>query len=395
MTGSPRDRQVMLVARTVPGEHLEMRLLVLGGSAFVGRAVTVAALTHGWEVTTFNRGVTGPDVAGVQAFRGDRLRRTDLDQLAAAGPWDAAVDTSGYVPRDVLAAARVLEPVVRQYLFVSSLSVYADWPVRPLTEASPVLSCPYDAGPDYGPPDQENGPTRYGRLKAGCEQAARVVFGPGRVTVLRAGVILGPGEYVGRLPWWLRRVAAGGQVLAPGSPDRSVQPVDVRDVAAFTLECVARSRTGVYNVTAPIGRETFGGMLDACRGVTGSHARSVWVPDAVLLRWGVRQWSELPLWRTHPGVWHVDSARAHAAGLTCRPIRETVRDTWAWMATAELAANARSNEIGLDPRREEKILGAFTRSRPTATPARRPSSPGSASQNSMPAYHRRLRRPAN
>jgi nucleoside-diphosphate-sugar epimerase len=369
-----------------------MRLLVLGGSAFVGRALATAALARGWDVTTFNRGVSAPDVPGVRTLRGDRLDPDDLQRLAGAGPWDAAVDTSGYVPRDVLSACRRLEPVVERYLFVSTLSVYADWPVRPLTEASPILECPPDAGPDFGPPDKENGPTRYGRLKAGCERAAQAVFGPDRVTVLRAGVILGPGEYVGRLPWWLRRVAAGGQVLAPGSPDRSVQPVDVRDVAAFTLDCVTLARAGIYNVTAPIGRETFGGMLDACRGVTGSHARSVWVPDAVLLRWGVRQWSELPLWRTHPGVWHVDSARAHAAGLTCRPIRETVRDTWAWMATAERSVDARSVEIGLDPRREERILGAFTRSRPTAAPARRPSSPATGPQTWTPAYHRTLRR---
>lgn len=333
-----------------------MRLLVLGGTRFVGRAVVLVAISHGWEVTTFNRGLSGPDVTGVHSVRGDRHDAGDLNRLAAAGRWDAVIDTSGYVPREVLSVCERLELAVKRYVFMSTVSVYSGWPVVPLSEASEVLYCPPDAGPDYGQ-DTEDGPTRYGYQKSGCEQAVMQTFGPDRCTVLRPGVILGPGEYVGRLPWWLERVAAGGRVLAPGSPDRSIQPVDVRDLAEFAIRSATHGISGAYNVTAPVGRETFGGMLSACATVTRSGAEFVWVADHQLLAYGVRQWSELPLWRTFPGVWQVDSSAAHAQGLTCRPLAETVADTWSWMQDAKSRpADERATEIGISRDREQRIL---------------------------------------
>ncbi len=238
-----------------------------------------AALEQGWDVTTFNRGQSGPDVPGTVAIRGDRTRLNEVAQLASAGPWDAVVDTSGYVPRETLAVAELLEPVAGSYVFLSTVSVYRDWPVKPLSEDSVVLECPPDAGPDYGE-DTEDGPTQYGYQKSGCEQAVIQTFGAHRSVILRPGVVLGPREYVGRLPWWLRRVADGGRVLAPGSPDRSIQPVDVRDLAAFALHAAQHELPGVYNVAAPIDRETFGGMLQAC-------ARRHWFGRRV--RMGVRR----------------------------------------------------------------------------------------------------------
>ena len=248
-----------------------MRLLVLGGTRFVGWAVVTAALARGWRVTTFNRGQAGADVAGVQVLRGDRNQPDDVARLAGAGPWDAAVDTSGYAPRETLEVCRRLEPVTARYVFMSTVSVYRGWPVEPLTEQSEVLYCPPDAGPEYGE-DVEDGPTRYGYQKSGCELAVTQTFGAGRSTALRPGVVLGPREYVGRLPWWLRRMAAGGRVVAPGSPDRSIQPVDVRDLADFALCAAGPGVPGAYNVAAPIGRETFGEMLGACAEATGSDA---------------------------------------------------------------------------------------------------------------------------
>jgi len=272
--------------------------------------------------------------------------------------WDVVVDTSGYVPRNVLDVARVLEPVAGRYVFMSTVSVYAGWPVEPLDEGSAVLPCPPDAGPEYGE-DTEDGSTRYGYQKSGCEAAAIEVFGADRVTVLRPGVVLGPREYVGRLPWWLRRTARGGRMVAPGSPERSIQPVDVRNLAGFTLDCIERERSGAFNVAAPVGRETFGGMLAACREATGSDTEPVWVPDEELVRLGVRQWSEMPLWRTMPGTWQVDASEAAAAGLTCRPLTETVRDTWAWMVeTGATGDHERAAELGLSPERERQILAA-------------------------------------
>ena len=333
-----------------------MRLLVLGGTQFLGHAIVSAALGLGWEVTTFNRGMSGADAAGVRVLRGDRALAADLARLSAAGPWDAAIDSSGYVPREVLAASECLEPVAARYVFMSTVSVYRGWPVEPLSEASEVLYCPPDAGPDYGE-DVEDGPTRYGYQKSGCELAVTSRFGTERSVLLRPGVVLGPREYVGRLPWWLNRVAAGGRVLAPGSPDRSIQPVDVRDLAGFAIQSAAGGIAGAYNVTAPEGRETFGDLLGACADVTGSGAEFVWVPDEQLLAYGVRQWSEMPLWRTFRGVWQVSSVAAQAAGLSCRPLAATVADTWSWMQdTAVRADGERAAEIGISLEREQQIL---------------------------------------
>jgi nucleoside-diphosphate-sugar epimerase len=302
--------------------------------------------------------LSGADAAGVRALRGDRTRMDDVARLADAGPWDAVVDTSGFVPRETLAVCERMEPVAALYVFMSTVSVYRGWPAEPLSEASQVLYCPPDAGPEYGE-DVEDGPTRYGYQKSGCELAVTQTFGASRSTILRPGVVLGPREYVGRLPWWLRRVAVGGRVLAPGSPGRSIQPVDVRDLAAFALGAAERSIPGAYNVAAPIGGATFGGMLQACAEVTGSGAVFVWVADAQLVALGVRQWSEMPLWRTFPGVWQVDSGAALAAGLSCRPLAVTVADTWSWLQGAgESLDSERSSEIGLAREREEQILAS-------------------------------------
>lgn len=337
-----------------------MRVLVLGGTWFLGSAVVREALGRGWGVTTFNRGRSGGDVDGVEAVRGDRTVADDVRRLAAAGPWDAVVDTSGYVPAEVLGSARDLAPVAGRYVFVSTVSVYEGWPVELLSEDSAVLVCPPDAGPGFGADDPRGYPTQYGFQKAGAEQAVVEVFGVERTTVLRPGVILGPGEYVGRLPWWLRRVRAGGRVLAPGKPGQPIQPVDVRDVAAFALDCVSTGTSGAFNVTAPPGHATFGAMLEACEAVSGGHPEFEWVPDDFLAGQGVRQWTELPLWRTYAGTWRVDGSRARAAGFACRPLRDTVADTWAWMtAGGMLVEHERAGEIGMSPERERDVLAAW------------------------------------
>jgi len=185
-------------------------------------------------------------------------------------------------------------------------------------------------------------------------------FGADRSMVLRPGVVLGPREYVGRLPWWLRRVAAGGRVLAPGTPGRSIQPVDVRDLAAFALKGTGQGISGAYNVAAPIGAETFEGMLGACAEVTGSDAEFVWVADEQLVACGVRQWSEMPLWRVFPGTWQVSAAAALAAGLSCRPLAATVADTWSWLQdSGDNPDDERAAEIGMSGDRERQILGSL------------------------------------
>ncbi|MFH9439208.1 NAD-dependent epimerase/dehydratase family protein [Streptomyces rochei] len=343
-----------------------MRILVLGGTWFLGRAVAQLALDRGWEVTIFNRGRSGSTPEGAQTVRGDRTVAADLARLASEGPWDAVVDTSAseMAPRDVLAGARVLEPVAGRYVYVSTVNAYRGWPNDPLTEDSEVLDGPPDADADYGRlPDDWDGPDwYYGRQKAGAERATTAAFGEDRAVILRPGVILGPGEYVGRLPWWLNRAARGGRMLAPGAPDKPIQPIDVRDVASFALHQTTADTGGAYNCVAPIGRDRMADLLTACVLVTGGDAQLAWAPDKLLLDQGVKQWTELPLWRTHAGVWKIESTRARAAGLVCRPLADTVADTWTWLRDGGMPVeHPRWAEHGITPEKEAVILAALGR----------------------------------
>ena len=347
-------------------DHMTSRLLVLGGTGFLGHAIVQAALADReagvprWDVTTFNRGISGVDSPGITPLRGDRYAPDSVDMLAESGPWDAVIDCSGYVPRNVLSVANALDPRTSRYVFISSVSAYAGWPTEPLTEQSEVLPAPPDAGPDFGT-NTEDGPTQYGYQKAGCEAAAQAVFGI-RAAVLRPGVILGPREYVGRLIWWLNRFATGGLIVGPGRPDRAIQPIDVRDVARFAISCARQELSGPYNVTAPVGSSTFGSFLAACRDATDSDAQVKWFPDETLLEAGVRQWSEMPLWRVAGGVWDVDSTKAASDGLECRPLRATVMDTWAWMRSGSFVdGRDRAQEIGMSREREAELLRRLTR----------------------------------
>ncbi|MBM2623428.1 NAD-dependent epimerase [Actinoplanes sp. LDG1-06] len=341
-----------------------MRLLILGGSWFLGRALAERALASGWTVTTFNRGESRSDLPGVQAVRGNRERPEDFQRLAEHGPWDAVVDTIGFVPDQVLAAATALEPAAQQYVFVSSVNAYVGWPNEPLDEASQLFECPPDAGAGYGSELGYAG--QYGALKAGCERAAEVVFGSSRTTVLRPSVILGPEEYVGRLTWWLARAARGGELLAPAPAQQGMQPIDVRDVAAFLALCAVDRKPGAFNVAAPIGHASFAALIESCIDATKADTRPVWVDPDWLIQQGVEQWTELPLWRTQKGVWAVNTSRAQSAGLRCRALSDTVFDTWAWMTRGGAAVRgegeaSRAADHGLSPEREAELLRTWHR----------------------------------
>ncbi|MFE9602870.1 NAD-dependent epimerase/dehydratase family protein [Streptomyces hokutonensis] len=205
-----------------------MRILVLGGTWLLGKCVVEGALRRGWDMTAFSRGRSGRDVPQVRAVRGDRTEVADLNRLAAQGPWDAVIDTSSseFPPRDVRLAAQALRDVVARWVHVSTVSVYSRWPHHTLTEESEVLECLSDADESFGYTGADGSPTKYGFQKAGGERAVAEVFGDGAI-FLRPGVILGPSEYVGRLPWWLNRASRAGPVLAPAPTDRIIQPVDV------------------------------------------------------------------------------------------------------------------------------------------------------------------------
>lgn len=337
-----------------------MRILVIGGTWFLGKAIATSALSRGWDVTTFNRGRSGPDVVGVEPVHGDRTVQEDLQKLVQRGPWDAVIDTSSseLPPRDVLLAANTLASCARRWVHISTVSVYEGWPHEPLTEDSPLLECPADADESFGYTGEDGSPTKYGFQKAGGERAVAEAFGDGAV-FLRPGVILGPGEYVGRLPWWLERAKRGGRILVPAPAEQRIQPVDVRDVAAFALLQAAGSSSGGFNVTHPDGI-SFSSFLFECLQATGGDGKLVWADPTVLAEHGVKQWTELPLWRTHAGVWEVEARRAVDAGLRCRPIAETVRDTWEWWAgDGRPVDHPRWAEHGIASEKEAQILASL------------------------------------
>ncbi|WP_267713360.1 NAD-dependent epimerase/dehydratase family protein [Streptomyces sp. CoH17] len=343
-----------------------MRLLVLGGTEFVGRAVVEAALGRGWEVTVLHRGRHAPP-PGVRALHGDR---TASDGLAALdrGTWDAVVDTWSAAPRAVRDAARLLRGRAGRYVYVSSCSVYAWAPPPGYAEDAPLVE---GASADAGRLD-------YARDKRGAELAASDAFGADRSVLVRAGLILGPYENIGRLPWWLNRVARGGPVLAPGPRDLPLQYVDVRDLAGWILGAVERELDGPYNLASPAGHTTMGGLLDACVAATGAAAELRWIAPETVLAAGIEPWGELPVWTPpgsdlHDALQSGDVSRALATGLACRPVTDTVADTWAWLRDVGGTAPLRPDRppVGLDPEREARVLarvGGYGGGVPGTTP---------------------------
>ncbi|MBM7081834.1 NAD-dependent epimerase/dehydratase family protein [Micromonospora humidisoli] len=330
-----------------------MRLLMLGGTGFVGSAIVAEGVRRGWTVTMFNRGVHGDPPPGVHRLRGDRTAPDGLAALAG-GDWDLVVDTWDGMPRAVHDAARALR-AAGHYAYVSSCSVYAPPVPAGAGEEATVVEAASD-----DPRDDD-----YARCKAGGERAATEVFGE-RALLLRAGLILGPGEDVGRLPWWLRRVARGGDVLAPGPADLPVQYVDVRDLAAFALDQAAEGVGGAFNVVSRPGHSTMGELLSEMVAATGSDARLRWTDPEPILAAGVEPWNDLPVWIPpgHEYRWlqELGVERAYAAGLTCRPVAGTVGDTWRWLdrvgAVPPRAGRPVRATIGLDPERETALLAA-------------------------------------
>lgn len=337
-----------------------MQILVLGGTQFVGRAIVDQAVSRGHNVTTFTRGQHGEPRPGAMALHGDRTRNADLLPLAGRD-WDAVIDTSVIAPAHVAASAALLAGHAAHYTYVSSLSAYSGRPREPVTEDSPTFECPPDAAGTV----ESLG---YGPVKAGSERAVAAAF-PGRNLLVRPGLIAGPHDNVGRLAWWLARLARGGRVLAPGDPDRPVRLTDARDLAGWILDSIRRGITGAVNIPGPRG-STLGQLLGACAGVTraDSGAELVWVPDDVLLAAGVAPYTELPMW-TPPlpelaGTWEADGERARLAGMRYRPLADTVRDTWGWLCSAAAEAKpsddfAQKAGIGLDPVRERRILAGL------------------------------------
>jgi len=327
-----------------------MRLLVLGGTRFLGRAAVEAALARGHEVTLFNRGETNAELfPETEKLRGDR----DGGLTALEGrEWDAVIDPSGFVPRLIRDSAELLRNSVGHYVFVSSMSVYLEPYVADFDEDAAVFE---------DEPKTEEVLEEYAQLKAACERVLAEVLPEAHASV-RAGLIVGPHDPSGRFTYWPLRVAAGGDVLAPGPPERKVQFVDVRDLGAWMLHVAEERIAGAFNAVRPA--EPFGELLEVCREVSGSDARFVWMDESFLLDREVGQWMELPLWLAgeEAPFLQADVSRAVAAGLRFRPVAETVADTLAWAREtgAPLVADTdRLGTAGMRPEREAELVGAW------------------------------------
>ena len=328
-----------------------MKILILGGTVFLGRALVEAALARGHQVTLFNRGRTNPELfPQVHKLVGDRDGGL---QALYGGHWDAVLDTSGFVPRIVRQSAQVLSGCVDHYTFISSLSVYADTSQIGIDEHAPLAAIANEQEEDF------RGDS-YGALKALCEKVVQETL-PGQSLVLRPGLIVGPYDHSDRFTYWPHRVARGGQVLAPGRPERKVQFIDVRDLAEWTIRLVEEGKTGVFNAIGPEQPLPMGELLDVCRTVGKSDADIIWVPEDFLLEQGVEPWKELPLWipESDPsakGFFAFDIRKALSEGLVFRPLPETVRATLEWDAHRPQGHIWRA---GMRPERESQLLAGW------------------------------------
>jgi 2'-hydroxyisoflavone reductase len=300
-----------------------MRLLVLGGTRFLGRHVATAALERGHEVATFTRGLSGEPPEGARALHGDRDDPAALPKALDGWAPELVVDTSCQTRAAARNAAAILGGV-RGYAFVSSLNAYRNWPPGPVG--------PEDDEPTWTTQDDDYGPIKaYGERVLGEAVADRFL-------TARAGLIIGPHDPIHRLGWWLDRISRGGRVVVPDALDQPIAVVDARDLAGWLVEMAERGQSGGVNATGPNGMTTYRGLLELCREVTGSDAEFVPVPEEELLAAGVQPWVHLPLWMPAEDArtaWDVDTTRARELSLPSRPPAESVADTWAWQRTSE------------------------------------------------------------
>jgi 2'-hydroxyisoflavone reductase len=342
---------------STPGHRL--KLLILGGTRFLGPALVERALERGHSVTLFNRGRSNPEIfADLEQLRGDRDPEIGEGLKALEGRrWDAVIDTSGFFPRMVEASASMLEPNVAHYLFISTLSVYGESFAPGLKETDPVAMLEDPTVEEFGENFQN-----YGPLKALCEQAAEKAM-PGRTTSLRPGLIVGYRDNIPRFTYWPVRVERGGEVLSPGSPDDPVQYVDVRDLARFAILCAENGTAGTFNVNGPSDAPTnIAEVLYGCKAVTGGSATFTWVDAEFLSEHGLEPWAQMPLWIPPTGEFEgfhqVDCGKAIEAGFTTRPLAETVRETLKWYHEWPEDQEFRWGG-GIEAEREKEVLAAW------------------------------------
>jgi 2'-hydroxyisoflavone reductase len=340
-----------------------MKLLILGGTRFLGRHLVSAALAGNHQVTLFNRGNHPSASTDVETIQGNRY--TDLAKLQGRR-WDAVVDTCGFLPSTVRASAAALSDSIDRYVFISSLSVYADVSTPGVDETAPVATLTdeqleeAEAIDSSGQVSAVNYGKMYGGLKALSERAAEEAM-PGRVLNIRPGLIVGTHDYTDRFTYWVVRVARGGEVLAPGRPQRNVQFIDAGDLAGWILKMVERKETGIFNATGLPGELTMERVLEECKAVSGSDASLTWVSEEFLTQEKVTAWSEMPLWLPEDylpfkGFMFINCDKATSSGLSFRPLSETIQDTLSWRKE-----NAPDEELkaGINSDKEEILLSKW------------------------------------
>jgi len=329
-----------------------MRILIIGGTRFVGRHLVESALVRGHEVTLFNRGKSNPDLfPRLETILGDREK--DLDKLKGR-IWDAVIDVAGYVPRIVRLSAEGLKGSVSRYVFISSLSVYDDASFKKIgiNESDPVAKMPKE-------PTDENALETYGPRKALCEQIVQEIYRE-RALIIRPGLIVGPHDPTDRFTYWPVRVARGGDVLAPQKPEAPIQIIDARDLAEFTIKLIEENASGIYNATGPNYELTIGKLLEVSKQVSGSNANFRWASLEFLKEHKVEEWSDMPTWvpdiEENRGFSRMNISKAINVGLKFRPLEETVRDTLEW---AETRPPNHEWRAGLTAEREAEVLAAL------------------------------------
>ena len=352
-----------LVGRSLDVRHVgraqtPLKILILGGTGFTGPFQVHYAVARGHTVTVLNRGRRQADLPDtVEHLVGDR--NNDVTALEGR-EWDVVIDNPTTLPNWVRLSGKLLKDACRQYVFISTISVYGDTSEPGMDETTPVLEYKGEADPFTLELNKQT-MGLYGELKALSEREAAYWF-PGRATIIRPGLIVGPRDESDRFTYWPVRVDRGGEVLAPNSPNDPTQIIDARDLAEWTIRMVEQDDVGVFNATGPERPRPFGEMLNGIKAAIGSNATFTWVEQDFLQQHEVRQWGELPVWvRQGPdtaGFMTVSVAKAQGRGLTYRPFEETVRDTLAYhkSRTAERQAALRA---GLKPEKEAEVLAAW------------------------------------
>jgi nucleoside-diphosphate-sugar epimerase len=337
-------------ALTVPvlaANFRPMKILILGGTGFIGPHQVEAALGRGHDVTIFNRGKTAPELfPQLEQLLGDR--DNNLEALQGR-KWDAVIDNSGFVPRWVKQSAELLRGNVGQYLYMSSISVYADNSVIGQTEESSVLTL-------KDPKTEDASAGNYGGMKALSEEFVRESF-PKASTLIRSGLIVGAGDPTDRFTYWPVRVFEGGEVLAPGTPGDPIQFIDVRDLALWTIEAIEHNHYGTYNLTGPYHQLTIGEFLKVVHETTHSDAEFTWVSSEFLEKEKVSPWTDMPLWIPPAsgmrGFVTIDVSKAINSGLKFRPLAVTVQDSLAWHRTMTDQGELKA---GISRQREKEVL---------------------------------------